>query len=470
MSEPAPTATPPRRRRRWFSLSLRTLMILVLVVGGFMGWKARRASLQRRAVARIQYLRGSVTYDWGFNSPVTSEPHGPAWLRKILGDEYFQEVVAVTLPVRARGTPPIMPSLDPDGSKVREIAEENRLDIEAEKALRNDDLACLEGLDQIEFLTLGIGTVLKSDGLARLGRLSCLKFLTIAEPLTDEGVAQISGLTELKSLYASFKLSDPSALALVERLPRLETLVINEGINPSDGGVETTIAPDKINDAWLARLGRLHQLKILNLVGSGITDAGLAHLKGLERLEGLSVGQKFGDTESFLITDAGFANLAGLKSLKGLYFSSASQITDAGLTYLGGLKQLTDLELPQITKMTDAGLTHLVGLENLKRLNLKSASKVTEAGVSQLAKLPQLSRLVFNPHSLSDAGLVRFQSMTNLNLLTLSGRKIERKILDQIEAASSGLIIITDPKDDELTPDAGTQSTSPAGIAPPGTP
>jgi hypothetical protein len=458
MSEP--TATPPRRRRRWFSLSLRTLMILVLVVGGFMGWKARRASLQRRAVARIQYLRGSVAYDWQLNnSPfalapppvVTPQPHGPDWLRKIVGDEYFQEVVWVELG-------------SPDESQLRAYDELVRLRRERQRVLDKDQLACLDGLDRIESLNLSLGTVraeLKSEGLARLGRLSRLKVLTIDQPLTEEGVAQISRLTDLECLSTSFKLTDDSALALLERLPRLKTLLIIE---------ESWFIPlAKISDAWLTRLGRLHQLNHLHLGGSGITDAGLAHLKGLDQLESLSVGVIF-DTASPLITDAGLALLAGLKSLKALNFLSASEIGDAGLAHLVGLKKLERLGLSRASKVTDAGLAHLVEFENLESLDLYSASKVTEAGIAHLAKLPRLTDLVLNNQSLSDAGLARIQSMKNLSTLVLTGPKVKGEILDRIQAANPGLLIDAERMDDGSTPDAGKQSSDLRGITPPPTP
>ncbi len=60
--ETNPTATRPRRRR--LRLSLRGLMVLVLVVGGMLGWKARRASIQRRAVTQIKAAGGTLLYDY----------------------------------------------------------------------------------------------------------------------------------------------------------------------------------------------------------------------------------------------------------------------------------------------------------------------------------------------------------------------------------------------------------------------
>jgi hypothetical protein len=65
-------ATTETSRRRRFAFSLRTLMIVVLIVGGLFGWKANRAYTQRQAVAAIREAKGSITYDFQDFPPGTS--------------------------------------------------------------------------------------------------------------------------------------------------------------------------------------------------------------------------------------------------------------------------------------------------------------------------------------------------------------------------------------------------------------
>ena len=60
-----PTRGPWWRRAR---LSVRGLIILVLVIGGGLGWVVRSAQLQREAVAAIQRAGGRVKYDWEWKS------------------------------------------------------------------------------------------------------------------------------------------------------------------------------------------------------------------------------------------------------------------------------------------------------------------------------------------------------------------------------------------------------------------
>ena len=65
------------------------------------------------------------------------------------------------------------------------------------------------------------------------------------------------------------------------------------------------------------------------------------------------------------------------------------QVTDAGLVHLRGLTRLQILTLNK-TQLTDAGLQHLSGLTNLLRLDL-TGTQVTDAGVAELQKaLPEV--------------------------------------------------------------------------------
>ena len=66
--------------RKRLRLSLGAMMIVVLGIGGVLGWVAHRAHVQRDAVAAITTLRrntrGSVYYDWQVRQAAAS------WRRK----------------------------------------------------------------------------------------------------------------------------------------------------------------------------------------------------------------------------------------------------------------------------------------------------------------------------------------------------------------------------------------------------
>jgi hypothetical protein len=80
-----PKADPPKRKRRWFQFSLRTLMIVVTLLAvlcGYVGWQAKivrhRRELIRQVVAAGSYV--------GFDFALELKDSIP-WLRRLLGDE-----------------------------------------------------------------------------------------------------------------------------------------------------------------------------------------------------------------------------------------------------------------------------------------------------------------------------------------------------------------------------------------------
>ena len=90
--------------RKRLRLSLGAMMIVVLGIGGVLGWVAHRAHVQRDAVAAIttprRNTRGSVYYDWQFaaaQGDKNAKPRGPKWLRDALGPDVFDTVVIVTI-------------------------------------------------------------------------------------------------------------------------------------------------------------------------------------------------------------------------------------------------------------------------------------------------------------------------------------------------------------------------------------
>ena len=94
---PSRVKVAPRRRMR---VSLRVMMLAILCLAIFLGWQVNKARQQREAVAAVRRHGGWVHYDYQMvdDKPVPGkQPWGPRWLRRALGDEYFQTVVSVNL-------------------------------------------------------------------------------------------------------------------------------------------------------------------------------------------------------------------------------------------------------------------------------------------------------------------------------------------------------------------------------------
>ena len=183
------TATTYRSPRRFFRFSLRTILIITLLIGLALGSTLERARRQRDVVTWIQEMRGSAYYDYeigdsGMNE-INAEPPAPTWLVELLGIDLFDEIVTVRL-------------VFPD---------------------QLSDVTPMAELTNLEFLTL-IGTQVKD--VRPLARLQNLKRLNLHET----PVCEIEALAELTSLetlsLAQTRVNDVSPLANLKGLRFLD--------------------------------------------------------------------------------------------------------------------------------------------------------------------------------------------------------------------------------------------------------
>ena len=109
----------------------------------------------------------------------------------------------------------------------------------------------------------------------------------------------------------------------------------------------------KVTDRDLPRFKACQGLWLLDLVGTQVTDAGLAHVKEYVTAQGL--GEVYlGNTS---ITDSGLAHLADCTGMHQLWIFNTA-VTDAGLNHLKRMKQMTRLAA-QGTRVTEAGVQKL---------------------------------------------------------------------------------------------------------------
>ena len=92
-----PNSRPWRTSRRF---SVRGMIVVVLVMGCWLGWIIRSARIQREAVLAIQRAGGSVMYDWDRSKTKLipgGEPWTPKWLADLVSVDYFVRVASVDL-------------------------------------------------------------------------------------------------------------------------------------------------------------------------------------------------------------------------------------------------------------------------------------------------------------------------------------------------------------------------------------
>jgi hypothetical protein len=248
----------PASRRHWLRISVRGLILLVLIVGGWLGWTGRAARIQREAVTALQRSGSSVYYDWqrrkiGDFPDRDTIPPAPRWLVACLGVDYFGHVTFV-----------IFSGDDEDMAHVRTLDRLETLWIEATRSTLTDiGLRHLSGITQLRSLTLTWSHV------------------------TDAGLECVSGLTGLEELYLGRTMTGDAGLVHLRGLTGLRYLQL--------GGT-------RITDAGLVHLRGLTGLRYLQLAETRITDAGLVYLTGLASLQSV-------DLTDTRVTDAGVREL-----------------------------------------------------------------------------------------------------------------------------------------------------------------
>ncbi len=87
-----------KRRRIRLQFSLATLLVLLTCLGIWLGWLSRSVKRQREALAAIETQPGWVWYAHHEAAKSREAPvPGPAWLRQLLGDDYFRTPLKVLM-------------------------------------------------------------------------------------------------------------------------------------------------------------------------------------------------------------------------------------------------------------------------------------------------------------------------------------------------------------------------------------
>jgi hypothetical protein len=223
------------RVRKLMRFSMRTLVVLVLVIGGGMGWLVRCAKVQRAAVSAITGIGGSVMYNWEWNkgrSYPGGPPSVPKWLSDRIGIDYFGHITSVWLFAISKET-------DAALVPVTRFAQLQWLSVTGSK-VSDDGLAQLEGMTSLSRLDLDY-TQITDAGLPHLKGLRNLSVLNLSGTrVTDAGLTHLMGLRNL---------------------------------------AELDLAGTQMTDAGLAQLKALRLLSVLNVVNTKVTDTGLSELR-----------------------------------------------------------------------------------------------------------------------------------------------------------------------------------------------
>jgi hypothetical protein len=234
-------------------------------------------------------------------------------------------------------------------------------------------------------------SILLHEAIPHLKRLPKLAWLACnADNLTTDGFRQLSALRSFVEFEVHANRSCPpmpwkdlrmvrivrlsgdgidnTVLKAITEMPAVTDLHLNEITADADG---------------LAHLKGLCRLEMLLIQKSNVTAEGVKTFSEIEKLKTLTLcGNRIGT--------AGFAHLGKLTRLEYLNLESTS-CTDADVARLKPLTNLLHLDLGYNADLTDTALRHLDGLKKLLGIRLYE-TRVTDPGVAELKKvLPQLT-------------------------------------------------------------------------------
>ena len=231
----------------------------------------------------------------------------------------------------------------------------------------------LSSLDKLEDLNL-FNTEVTDRGLAYLKSLSYLKKLNVRkreqkDQITDAGMVHLAQINSLEYLdLPNYGITD-NGLAPISKLKNLKHLWVGCSTN------------SPLTDTAMQYISNLQSLEYLHIGGKGITDIGAAHLSKLKELKKLHF--------SFApeLTDNGLAELKSLKNLKKLTLPLRSEkITISGLFHLNTLKNLSRLDVEDCTIQDQASLD-ISGLTELEELLFKGKDSIRDEDMACLTKL-----------------------------------------------------------------------------------
>ncbi len=222
-----------------------------------------------------------------------------------------------------------------------------------------EKLATLARLESLDFT----GSA-DDQCVSALANLRSLRKLWIQHTqITDEGLAQLSGMPQLESVLLSGRSFTSGCLRTVATWPKIKELAL----------VQLAPTPDG-NSAWV-ELQQMKHLRSLRLAAcSDVNDDVLRSISGLEELESLQL--EGGSLHA--ITNEGARHIARLPRLRSLSIN-ASIINNEGISFW---QSLDSLEVLALTCMaTPIALENLAYLKRLNFLRICS-SDLSEADIA----------------------------------------------------------------------------------------
>ena len=211
--------------------------------------------------------------------------------------------------------------------------------------------------------------------------------------VTDDGIAVIPDITaSVKNLDLSFTFVTGKSASDLSRLKHLEIL---------------HLAFLKMQKTSLGLLGAAEKIRVLNVMGAGITEPDSSNLTAISEMASLEVldvsfnairdrdlllfrslaGLRILNLAHTEVTDEGLSVLKEMPALRRLYLGR-NTITDRGVAFLSEINGLRSLSLSS-PEITDKSIDHLSGMRSLKKLFIRGTG-ISRKGTREVSKhLPE---------------------------------------------------------------------------------
>jgi hypothetical protein len=186
--------------------------------------------------------------------------------------------------------------------------------------------------------------------------------------------------------------------------------------------VLTLIGPGITDEAILSLKG-LPEVVYLDLNNTSITGSNLDEIQSLPKLKILGIQKRIISKElvdalarlnnpPHINLSVGGIDDEDLKRLKNLPFDSlwieSSKVTDEGMAHFEEYSEMHDLSLIR-TRITDEGLKHIARLTHLASLNL-TGNDITDEGLKVFDDFDQLKTIVLTNTKVTAEGIAEFQN------------------------------------------------------------
>jgi hypothetical protein len=180
-------------------------------------------------------------------SPVEFAPHGPAWIRSKLGEEWCHNWIDTPVGIDLAGSE----ANDADLMRLTSFPALQRLDIIWTKGSAKG-MMVVALLPKLEKLTFGSEDLTDSD-LVCLERLKSLRVLWLSGQIGDTGIEMVSRLPALADLWISSPNITDEGLRSVSRIKTLENLSLNSAKITDTGVRELTKVP-RLKQVYLGHI------------------------------------------------------------------------------------------------------------------------------------------------------------------------------------------------------------------------